>query len=621
MGNNKDELVILECTVRDGNYAVNFKFTEADTTLLTGQLARLGFKWIEVGHGLGLGAMEAGKGDMPACDVDMIRAAKMACGDAKIGMFFIPGIARKEHLEMAQEAGLDFVRLGNDAPDVEKIYSYITYARKLGLIPCLNMMKSYAVSPKEFAVKAKGAVDAGAEVVCCVDSAGSMLPDDVARYYDATRDMVECKLGFHGHNNLMMVIANCITAYEHGARYLDSTLCGLGRSAGNAPTEILIAVFERMGISTGFDLFKIMDTVEMYMWPLVAQTRSHDMMGVSAGYSQFHSSFLPKVAKAARKYHAELRRLVAKVAMHNPVTIEDDFLEAAASELADTDTYRSSAALLSFYAPGISRKRVSYSMQSVQALIDGLVVSSAKRAGTCTVLQLVPSEEPVEGLLLPEFVLDNSQMLMGRVIFGSLDVLRQVVDLSRHNIFMFLVNQEEGWAAQAPKVVAQVAGSERTVSVRDKELRKLFLVEALDHAAQRFGQEALLVYSPNPLILQALKTGTNFSTVFLFGAERLTQSLTDRAVILNSWDDWRNLKLQFNVVLCGENPTEADAHVLSRALAPDGKVISISPLPNSALFEAAGERLIQLDLNLAYVGIAARYLAMEKVFGIWSLEE
>ena len=56
---------ILECTLRDGSYAVDFKFTENDTAILAGVLGRLGFRWIEVGHGVGLGAMKAGKGTMP----------------------------------------------------------------------------------------------------------------------------------------------------------------------------------------------------------------------------------------------------------------------------------------------------------------------------------------------------------------------------------------------------------------------------------------------------------------------------------------------------------------------------------------------------------------------------
>jgi hypothetical protein len=62
------DVELLECTLRDGNYAVDFKFTESDTAVLTSLLSDLGFRWIEVGHGFGLNADAAGKGPMPASD-------------------------------------------------------------------------------------------------------------------------------------------------------------------------------------------------------------------------------------------------------------------------------------------------------------------------------------------------------------------------------------------------------------------------------------------------------------------------------------------------------------------------------------------------------------------------
>lgn len=615
MDNRENELVILDCTIRDGSYAIDFKFTEADTRLLTQQLADLGFKWIEVGHGLGLGAMEAGKGNMPAGDIEMIRAAKSACGNSKIGMFFIPDIGKSKHLMMAKDAGLDFIRIGTNATEIEKSYPYLAEARKLGFLTCLNIMKSYAITPEEFAVKAQEAVASGAEIIYCVDSSGSMLPDGVARYFDAVRQKVNCKLGFHGHNNLMMVIANCITAYEHGARYLDASLCGLGRSAGNAPAEVLIAVFERMGISTGIDLFRVMDVIDTYMWPLVGQRRPHDMMAVTFGYSQFHSSFMPNVAAAARKYNVELRRLVAKLAFHDPVRVEDDFLEKTARQLSNTKNSRVSHALLSFHSAEISPKRISNSPDAVRSLIEGLVVAGTKRAGTRIVLQLVPSETPMEGLILPEFVLSDSQMVMGRVTFGSLDILRSVLDIAGADIFMFLVNQKQGWANDTPRLVAERVGAERMLVIRDEELRKQFLMQMLNLFAQRLGRDALLVYSPFPLVLQAMESDCNFDTIFLFGAGQLLHSTAKRIVVLRDWNEWFSLKQGFNAVLCCAEPTDTDIEVMLRSLAPEGKIISLLSVANILLQEIVDGRLIHLDLNLAYSGILARYLAAKSVFG------
>src|SRR6202140_376610 len=115
---------ILECTLRDGSYAVDFKFTENDTAILAGVLDRLGFRWIEVGHGVGLGAAKAGKGTMPASDERLIEAAKRAAPHAQIGCFFIPGIGTVDQIRSARSAGLDFIRIGYNAPEIEHAFSY-----------------------------------------------------------------------------------------------------------------------------------------------------------------------------------------------------------------------------------------------------------------------------------------------------------------------------------------------------------------------------------------------------------------------------------------------------------------------------------------------------------------
>ena len=144
---------ILECTLRDGSYAVDFKFTENDTAVMAGVLARLGFRWIEIGHGIGLGAAKAGKGTMPASDERLIEAAKRAAPNAQIGCFFIPGIGTVEQLKSARSAGLDFVRIGYNAPEIEDAFSYLTSAKELGLKVCLNFMKTYGISAEAFGEK------------------------------------------------------------------------------------------------------------------------------------------------------------------------------------------------------------------------------------------------------------------------------------------------------------------------------------------------------------------------------------------------------------------------------------------------------------------------------------
>ena len=96
----------------------------------------------------------------------------------------------------------------------------------------------------------------GANCVYITDSAGYMLPEDVTvsgRIWPALSLRPETELGFHGHHNLAMGVANSIAAVAAGANRIDGSMAGLGAGAGNTPLEVFIAVCDRMGIETGVD--------------------------------------------------------------------------------------------------------------------------------------------------------------------------------------------------------------------------------------------------------------------------------------------------------------------------------------------------------------------------------
>ncbi len=461
---------ILECTLRDGSYAIDFKFTENDTAVLASVLGRLGFRWIEVGHGIGLGAAKAGKGAMPASDERLIEAAKRAAPNALIGCFFIPGIGTVDQLRSARSAGLDFVRIGYNAPEIEDAFPYLTLATELGLKVCLNFMKTYGISAEAFGEKARAGAAAGADVVYCVDSAGSMFPEDVHKYLSAARERSECELGFHGHSNLQFAVANAVEAVRCGATFIDTTLYGLGRSAGNVPTEIAVAVFDNLGIKTGIDLFDVMDAAEEFMGPLMSQMQLYDMMSVAMGCSQFHSSFLPKVAAAARKHGVELRRLVVAMGKLDPVNLSEDKLDRVAGSLPKTTGAKTREILTSFSVPGISANSISSSLSAVQSLVDGMIVTCAKRRAR-PVLELVASESPSPDLVLADLVLAEGPVVLGRVVYGSFEMLEQVLKMTGGSVPLFLDDRDGGaWAAEWPTSLIEMVGGERILPVRSKRL-------------------------------------------------------------------------------------------------------------------------------------------------------
>ena len=168
------ELDILETTLRDGNYVVDFQFTARDTGWLAGKLEACGMNYIEIGHGLGIGASQV-YASAAASDAEYIVAAKAAVSRAKIGMFAIPGLVKIDDIAAAADLGLDFLRVGADLERIDSMAPFVERARKHDMFVCTNFMKSYTLPADEFAQCCRRAEEFGSQMNYVVDSAGGML--------------------------------------------------------------------------------------------------------------------------------------------------------------------------------------------------------------------------------------------------------------------------------------------------------------------------------------------------------------------------------------------------------------------------------------------------------------
>lgn len=331
---------ILECTLRDGSYIIDYQFTAKDTAIIASALQDVGFTYIEIGHGLGLNASSC-KGKAAETDETYLKTAQEVLTKSKYGMFFIPGIGRKEDLDMAARYEMDFVRVGTNVTQADEAEEYIKHAKDLGMIVSSNLMKSYVLPPEDFAEKAKTVEEFGCDIIFLVDSSGGMLPHDIRRYIGAMKAReIHAQIGFHGHNNFSMAVANALEAIENGATIVDSTLKGLGRSAGNAQTEILVTILKKMGYNIDIDEFRVMDLAENLITPFMGRYGGIDSIAITSGYAEFHSSFLGTILKFSKKYSVDPRRLIMEVCKRDKSDLPEELAERLAEQL-----YKERAAL------------------------------------------------------------------------------------------------------------------------------------------------------------------------------------------------------------------------------------------------------------------------------------
>jgi 4-hydroxy-2-oxovalerate aldolase len=331
------EPIILDCTLRDGSYVIDFQFTKEDTFTIANELYKSNFEYIEVGHGIGLGASDKGINVAAATDLEYCLAANSAVGESsKWGMFCIPGIAKIDDLKMSIDNNMGFVRIGTDINKVDESEQFIKLAKKSGLKVFANFMKSYVLSPYDFKELVQKSTDFGADGVYLVDSAGGMLPNQVRTFVaEAFNFNPNFTLGFHGHNNLALGMANALVCIEEGVQYIDTSLQGFGRSAGNVQSEQLVCTLDLLGINSRFDPIRVMDLGEKLIRPLITQF-GNSSLDITAGWAQFHSSFMPMILKAAKRERIDPRLLIFEVCKVDKISLNEEMLIKIIGKLNDS---------------------------------------------------------------------------------------------------------------------------------------------------------------------------------------------------------------------------------------------------------------------------------------------
>lgn len=466
---------ILECTLRDGSYVIDFQFTARDTVVIAAALENAGFDLIEVGHGVGLNSSNIGKGMAAATDEEYMQAAASTLKRARWGMFFIPGIGRHEDLEMAASYKMNFVRIGTNATEVEESKDYIEHARKLGMVVWANLMKSYVLPPKVLSTHAKLSESFGADVVCLVDSAGSMLPDDIRNYMTAMKEVLTIPIGIHCHDNLALGMANVLTAIDCGALYIDSTLQGMGRGGGNPVTEVLVTVLKKRGIDLGIDLNRLMDTSQHLIKPMV-RDKGWDSINITSGYAGFHSSYLQTILKYADLYSVDPRALIVKVCEVDKVYASEELVEDMARQLQRQQTGRPGLHIVSLqqFAFPSTRTNIPFdvSLGAAAQKIANEVRATARKKGRHSVLNIVAAPQPVGKATLSRFVQEEFDYVIGSIEIDNPEQLIEIVQAADGIVDMLLVDSELKPYIDHPltNLAASIAKKSQVLGYKDNDV-------------------------------------------------------------------------------------------------------------------------------------------------------
>lgn len=319
---------VTDTSLRDGSHAVGHQFTKENVRAVVEALDGANVPVIEVAHGDGLGGSSLTYGRSLVDERELIAVACETATSSKIASLILPGVGTAEDLRAAHDIGISIARVATHASEADISVEHFGLARELGLETVGFLMMSHTLEPEALAAQARVMADAGCQCVYVVDSAGALVLDEVS---DRVAALVaelgdDSQVGFHAHRNLSVGVANTVFAIRAGASQVDGSLRALGAGAGNAQTEALAAVCEKLGIRTGIDVPAIIDAAEDVVDPIMSTTQTIDRDAITLGRAGIYSSFLAHARRIGAAYGIPAWVLLTEAGERGLVGGQEDLL-------------------------------------------------------------------------------------------------------------------------------------------------------------------------------------------------------------------------------------------------------------------------------------------------------
>ncbi len=231
---------LIDCTLRDGGHLNNWKFSKEFASRVYSAIAECGLYCIEVGY-------VSSKGTFPDAGIwrfsheEDIRSIVPPGYHTKVAVMGDIGKIDLDSFIDKEDSIIDLVRLAFYPGHIYEALELGEQVMNKGYEISLNLMAITHYSQKELEEIVSLVYNSRIENIFVSDSFGSLLPNQVGDLVRLFKKGTGKEIGFHAHNNLELAFANCIRAVESGASFIDTTVYGMGRGAGNLPLEVILS--------------------------------------------------------------------------------------------------------------------------------------------------------------------------------------------------------------------------------------------------------------------------------------------------------------------------------------------------------------------------------------------
>jgi 4-hydroxy 2-oxovalerate aldolase len=300
----RPEIKVLDCTIRDGGLMNNHHFDDATVQAVYSACVEAGIDYMEIGYKASRKGLKAGEhGCWKYCREEDLRRI-VGDNPTPLKLAIMADAERcdyQEDIPPKRESVIDLVRVATYINQVPTALHMVKDAHDKGYETTVNLMAVSTVPERELVEALELLAASEARAIYVVDSFGSL-------YSERVRLLVETYLhhcrtrgkdvGVHMHDNLQLAFANTIEGIIAGANFLDATMAGLGRGAGNCPMELLISFLH----NPKYNLRPVLECVQNHIEPLREQLLwGFDLPYMLTGYLNQHPRAAIRFKDAAAK--------------------------------------------------------------------------------------------------------------------------------------------------------------------------------------------------------------------------------------------------------------------------------------------------------------------------------
>ncbi|MDN5115058.1 aldolase catalytic domain-containing protein [Aliarcobacter butzleri] len=265
----REDIKVFDCTIRDGGLVNNYHFSDEFVKAHYETCLAAGVDYMEIGKNVSPTIMsEAEYGPWNFCkEEDIRRIVGENKTNMKIAVMSDIGRSLKEELRPKSESVVDMIRIATYIHQIPAAIELIEDAHAKGYETTVNIMAISKSFDDELDEVLEQLSKTNVDVIYIADSFGSFYPEQIKKLtekYLSFTQKTGKKVGIHAHNNLQLAYANTLEAMIYGTSFLDVTISGLGRGAGNCPLELLIGFLK----NPKYKLTPVLKFIEEYIVPL-----------------------------------------------------------------------------------------------------------------------------------------------------------------------------------------------------------------------------------------------------------------------------------------------------------------------------------------------------------------